>query len=116
MDIKEASRFNLVEHNSCTGQLDANAAGISVRGNDNVVRFNVIWENKGAGIRFGGDTPADGIHNHAYGNVLRANAVAAFKLMAAPQRRVCGNRVASDGSAIVRGSFAEGAEPTSACR
>ena len=115
VDIKEASRFNLIEFNSCTKQLDENAAGISARGNDNIIRFNVIWGNRGAGIRFGGDTARDGIHNHAYGNVLRSNAVSAFKVMAGPQRRICGNDVGTDAVPIVRGTFAKGVQPSSPC-
>lgn len=115
VDIKEASRFNLVEHNSCTGQLDENAAGISSRGNDNIIRFNHIFGNRGAGIRFGGDTTRDGIHNHAYGNVLGDNAYAAFKIMATPQRRLCGNQVAPGPAQTVRGTFASKVRPTAPC-
>ncbi len=116
VDVKEASRFNLVEHNSCTGQLDEDAAGISVRGNDNIIRFNEIFGNRGAGIRFGGDTDRDGINNHAYGNALRDNAYAAFKIMASPQGKVCGNEVSDGGRRMVRGSHAKGIDPTVPCR
>lgn len=115
IDIKEASRFNLIEHNACTGQLDEHAAGISSRGNDNIIRFNLIWGNRGAGIRFGGDTARDGIDNHAYGNVLRDNAYSAFKIMAVPQSRICGNRVDSGARPVVRGAAAKGIDPTAAC-
>jgi len=114
VDIKEGARFNVVEHNDCTGQLDEDAAGVSARGTDNVIRFNRIHGNRGAGIRFGGDTPQDGIHNHAYGNTLADNAYAAFKLMAAPQTRLCGNRV-TGGGRLVRGKHAKGVDPTAPC-
>ena len=115
VDIKEGSRFNLIEYNACTGQLDKNAAGVSSRGNDNIIRFNHIFGNRGAGIRFGGDTERDGIHNHAYGNVLQGNHYAAFKIMAMPQRRLCGNRVSPAPGPMVRGAFAAGMKPTAAC-
>lgn len=116
VDIKEASRFNLVEYNSCTGQLDEDAAGISSRGNDNIVRFNHIWGNRGAGVRFGGDTEQDGIDNHAYGNILRDNAYSAFKIMASPQRMICGNQIAPGKPPVVRGTFAKSVQPAAACQ
>ena len=115
VDIKEGARFNLIEHNDCSGQLDEKAAGISTRGNDNVIRHNLIHGNRGAGIRFGGDTPQDGIDNHAYGNTLRDNAYAAFKVMAAPQGRVCGNHVAAGDARLARGTHAKRIDPTAPC-
>jgi hypothetical protein len=116
VDMKEGARFNVIEHNACTGQLDENAAGISSRGNDNIIRFNLVWGNRGAGIRFGGDTARDGIDNHAYGNTLRDNAYSAFKIMAWPQGRLCGNHLSAGTQPPVRGSFAKGVDPTAACR
>ncbi len=115
VDIKEGALYNLVEHNSCTGQRDERAGGISLRGNHNVIRFNLIWGNRGAGIRFGGDTDRDGIENDAYGNTLRDNDYAAFKVMARPQRRVCGNVVDSMTGPVVRGTYAAELYPTRPC-
>lgn len=115
VDIKEAARSNVIEHNACTGQLDEHAAGISSRGNRNVIRFNRIWGNRGAGIRFGGDTDDDGIENEAYGNTLFDNAYAPFKIMARPQARVCGNVVEDAPRRLVRGREAAHFDPLTAC-
>lgn len=115
VDIKEGARFNVVEFNRCTGQLDEKAGGLSVRGNDNILRFNLVYGNRGAGIRLGGDTEADGIGNHVYGNLLGTNAFSAFKMMNGPQARICGNRRLDAGSPLVRGSHREGIRPLEPC-
>lgn len=93
VDIKEASRRNLVEYNLCSDQMDPNVGGISIRGNQNVVRYNQIFNNVGAGVRLGGDTPKDGIDNQVYGNFLFNNQGGAMKIMAEPQAMICGNTI-----------------------
>jgi hypothetical protein len=60
----------------------------------NTFRYNVIRDNLGAGVRFGGDTPADGANNDAYDNVIVKNAAGAIKFQATPQGMVCGNATA----------------------
>lgn len=92
VDIKEGSSRNIVEFNSCTGQKDTESAGLDSRGNENVFRYNYIFNNRGAGIRFGGDTKADGIYNQAYGNKIEGNKNVAFKIQRQPQSIICGNR------------------------
>jgi hypothetical protein len=91
VDIKEGSERNLVEFNNCTGQRDPESGGFDARGNKNTFRFNKSIGNAGAGIRFGGDTIADGTQNEAYGNILVGNAGYALKVMRLPQGRICGN-------------------------
>lgn len=91
VDIKEGSQFNLIEHNICSQQKDPNVGGISIRGNNNTIRHNLVFDNLGAGIRLGGDTPEDGINNRVYGNHLANNQGGALKLMRLPQELVCGN-------------------------
>jgi hypothetical protein len=115
VDIKEGARFNVVEFNRCTGQLDEKAGGLSVRGNDNVIRFNLVFGNRGAGIRLGGDTDDDGVGNHVYGNLLGTNAFSAFKLMNGPQARICGNRRLTADSPLVRGTHRTGVHPLEPC-
>ena len=51
LDIKEGSSFNIVEYNKCTGQRDPNSGGLDSRGNDNIFRYNEIYDNLGAGVR-----------------------------------------------------------------
>jgi hypothetical protein len=115
VDIKEASAFNLVEYNQCSGQKDPSSGGMDARGNFNTFRFNTIFDNVGAGIRFGGDTYLDGIHNEAYGNTLSNNSYSGLKLMTWPQGKICGNTIT--GSTAVRGDAASQLimEPTAAC-
>ena len=114
VDVKEGSSGNVIEHNACTGQRDRNAGGISLRGSENVVRFNRIHGNRGAGVRLGGDGESDGIENDVYGNVLEGNAYAAFKVMRRPQRRVCGNVVRAH-DRVARGKHGASVDPTASC-
>ncbi len=93
VDIKEGSRYNLIEYNLCTQQKDTNVAGISVRGNENIIRYNQVYNNLGAGIRLGGDTPSDGLDNEVYGNYLYNNESGGFKIVRLPQRKICGNTI-----------------------
>ncbi len=93
IDIKEGSSKNIIEYNTCTNQKDDNVGGISVRGNDNTIRYNIIFSNKGAGIRLGGDTKSDGINNTVYGNFIYDNAAGGLKIIRSPQKKVCGNTV-----------------------
>jgi len=93
VDIKEGSRQNLVEYNICTNQKDKNVGGISIRGNDNTIRYNTVFSNKGAGIRLGGDTEVDGINNMVYGNYLHDNAAGGLKIIRSPQKKVCSNTI-----------------------
>ena len=93
VDIKEGSRQNIVEYNICTNQKDKNVGGISIRGNDNTIRYNTVFSNKGAGIRLGGDTEVDGINNRVYGNYLHDNAAGGLKIIRSPQKKVCSNTI-----------------------
>ncbi len=94
IDIKEGSHSNLIENNLCTQQKDPNVGGISIRGNSNTIRNNIVFNNQGAGIRLGGDTPKDGVNNAVYGNYLSNNAQGALKVMADIRKNhICGNQI-----------------------
>jgi hypothetical protein len=101
VDIKEDSRLNLVEHNDCSGQRDPDSAGFDSRGNRNTFRFNRSHENRGSGIRFGGDGRHDGLRNRAYGNVIRHNGQYGIAALREPQGLICGNRIRKN----ARGDF-----------
>jgi len=116
VDIKESSRQNIVEHNICTGQKDKNVGGISVRGNNNIIRYNTIFANVGAGVRLGGDTEADGINNTVYGNYLYDNEGGGLKIIRLPQKKVCGNTIiALPGQKMVRTKNTPKADFLKAC-
>ena len=115
VDIKESARYNVVEHNECTGQQDPNSAGLNARGSHNIFRFNLVWGNKGAGVRLGGDSARDGIHNEVYGNTLLDNDYSGLKIMAAPQGAICGNTIRPIDDRLVRGKHADGVDPLRPC-
>lgn len=114
VDIKEGSSGNIVEHNRCTGQRDKNSAGLDARGSANTFRHNVVYGNRGAGIRLGGDARDDGVRNSAYSNTLRDNSVGSFKVQRGPQGKICGN-VISGKRAGVRGEHGERIDPSKPC-
>lgn len=93
VDVKEGSSFNIIEYNSCKYQKDLNVGGISIRGNNNTVRYNHVSSNLGAGIRLGGDTDLDGINNEVYGNHLNNNQNGGLKIMRQPQGPICNNKI-----------------------
>ncbi len=93
IDVKEGSSFNIIEYNSCMYQKDLNVGGISIRGNNNTIRYNHVVSNLGAGIRLGGDTNLDGINNEVYGNYLNNNQNGGLKIMRQPQDHICDNTI-----------------------
>jgi hypothetical protein len=115
VDIKEGSSGNIVEHNSCTGQRDAESAGLDARGSGNVFRYNTVFGNRGSGVRLGGDGPEDGVLNEVYGNTLRNNGGAAVNAQRGPQGRICENVVSDNALGPTRGKFAEDTDPTASC-
>ena len=91
VDIKEASRRNLVERNRCSGSDDPDGAGFSSRGDHTTLRYNRSTHHAGAGIRLGGDGRAQGVRNNVVGNTLTDNAGYGLKIMRRPQGRIVGN-------------------------
>ncbi len=115
VDIKEGATANIVEYNDCTAQRDPNSAGYDSRGNGNTFRYNKSFNNSGAGIRFGGDTPADGANNNAYYNELSNNVVGGIKFQATPQQIVCGNTMTGNTGGDAVGTYGAQFNPTQAC-
>jgi len=94
VDVKEASRGNLVERNRCSGSKDPDGAGFSSRGDRNTFRYNLSSRHAGAGIRLGGDRTTQGVRNNVVGNTLTDNAGYGLKVMRRPQGRIAGNTFA----------------------
>lgn len=103
-----------MEHNSCTGQRDRKSAGLDARGSGNTFRHNVVYGNRGAGIRLGGDDHNDGIGNDAYSNTLRDNAFGSLKIQRGPQGKICGNTIAGTDTSV-KGEFAAKINPRRKC-
>lgn len=109
VEMKEGTHDNIVEHNICTRQQDEDSAGIGSRGN-NIIRYNEIYENKGAGIRLGGHK-VDGITyggiNHVYGNFIYDNQRGGIKIEVPQQGILCGNSIHDAENREMTGQFAE---------
>ncbi len=93
VDIKESAHDNLVENNSCSHQMDSESGGLDARGSNNTFRGNKVFNNKGAGVRLGGDEDDDGINNNVYDNEIFDNEGTALKITREPQGKICGNDV-----------------------
>lgn len=115
VDIKENSTGNIVEDNVCTGQRDPESGGFDSRGSGNTFRDNRVYDNAGAGIRFGGDASTDGTGNNAYGNSITGNAMGGIKFQATPQGTVCGNTMASNVGGNSVGAYADLFDPAAPC-
>lgn len=115
VDIKEGSRQNIVENNSCTGQKDPESAGLNSRGDENVFRYNQVFDNLGAGVRLGGDTPNDGSNNDVYGNNIYNNAGGGIKFQTQKQQQVCGNIMTNNIGGDAVGKFGSLFSPSDNC-
>lgn len=92
VDVKEGSANNLIEHNVCEQQMDANSGCFGLRGSDNTVRWNEIEECVGAGVRIGGDRNF-GTNNNIYGNKIKNADAGAFSVHSPDQGTVCENKI-----------------------
>ena len=97
VDVKERARHNLVERNRCSGSDDPDSAGFSSRGDSTIFRHNLSTRNAGAGIRLGGDTATQGLHNDVIANTLTDNKGYGLKVMRTPQGRIAANTFARNG-------------------
>lgn len=92
VDCKEGSTLNLIENNVCEQQFDENSGCFGSRGSGNTFRYNKITGCLGAGVRVGGDK-GYGEDNNIYDNEIADCDYGAFNVMAAPQGKVCGNKI-----------------------
>ncbi len=119
VDIKEGATENIVEYNTCTGQLDAESGGFDSRGDANIFRYNTSTGNLGAGIRLGGHT-VNGIiygkNNQVYENTIANNKNGGIKFEVLPQSKVCENIMSGNIGGNAAGSKAKGINPTSKCK
>ncbi len=112
VDVKEGATAVRIESNRCRGGLDDRGGGISIRGDEVLVRANHIADQAGAGVRLGGDEQDQGVRNTVTDNDISGVRGVAVKVERLPQGQICGNRV--DGAA--RGdSNTEHVHPTAAC-
>ena len=106
IDIKEGARHNIIEYNRCTGQLDSKSAGIDIRGDYNIVRYNETFNNIGSGIRIGGHSVKGhqyGVQNDIYDNRIYNNKAYGIKLVTESQSSVSGNCIRNNGKKAISG-------------
>ncbi len=115
VDIKEGSTDNIVEYNQCTGQRDKESGGLGSRGSGNIFRYNLVHDNRGAGVRLGGDKKTDGIDNEVYGNTFRNNQEGGIKIMRKPQARICSNTFAGNGEGKLTGDYGDDWDASDKC-
>lgn len=118
VEIKEGATANLVEHNTCTGQLDPDSGGIGSRGNGNIIRYNVVYGNVGAGVRLGGHEVDDvqyGVANEVYSNQLFNNVAGGINIAIGPQAKICGNQLVHNLGKAVFGDASKGYNPDTPC-
>lgn len=118
VEAKEGTERNIIEYNVCTGQKDPNSGGIVSRGKGNVIRYNEIYANVGAGVRLGGhlvDGVQYGVDNEVYGNTIYGNDAGGVKILVDGQARICGNGVWDNTAGDVSGNFGEYYDPTAPC-
>ena len=118
VEAKEGTSHNIIEHNICFGQLDVNSGGIVSRGFENIIRYNEIYGNVGAGVRLGGhmvDGIQYGVNNHVYGNKIYGNEFGGIKFVIEGQGTVCGNVMYDHVNGNAVGDNAGDIDPTSAC-
>lgn len=119
VEIKEGASANLIENNTCTGQLDPDSGGIGARGNHNIIRFNLINGNVGAGVRLGGhevDGVQYGVQNAVYGNRLVHNVAGGINIAVGPQARICGNWLSQNWGKASLGDAGADYQPSQPCR
>jgi len=118
VEVKEGSSHNLIEHNLCTGQLDPDSAGIGARGSNNIIRYNRLYGNVGAGVRLGGhrvDGIQYGIENEVYGNEIARNVGGGVNIAVEPQAKICGNVLVRNWAKASFGDGSAAYAPTEPC-
>lgn len=118
VEIKEGGNANLIEYNTCTGQLDPHSAGIGARGNRNIIRYNRVYGNVGAGVRLGGHEVDDiqyGVQNEVYGNQLMNNVAGGVNIAVGPQARICENLLTQNLGKRSFGDAADEYDPIQPC-
>ncbi|CAM9576150.1 unnamed protein product, partial [Discosporangium mesarthrocarpum] len=105
VETKEGTEHNVIEGNTCGGQLDPESACYGTRGDHNVFRNNKGEGCEGAGIRLGGHFDY-GINNKVYNNEVSKVMAGSIKVMKSPQEEICGN-VCGSGDCSLMGDFGD---------
>ena len=118
VEAKEGTEYNIIEYNICTGQKDPNSGGIVSRGKGNIIRYNEIYDNVGAGVRLGGhlvDGVQYGVENEVYGNLIHGNEAGGVKILVAGQGLICGNGLWDNKAGDASGALGDHYDPAAPC-
>ncbi len=118
VDIKEGAVGNIVEYNDCSQQRDPESGGFDARGDENIFRDNVVYDNLGVGVRLGGHVVNGvqyGVNNNVYFNTIRDNANGGIKFQAIPQLFICGNTMSNNVGGDSVGTYGDQFDPTGIC-
>lgn len=118
VEIKEGASANLIEYNTCTGQLDPDSGGIGARGDGNIIRYNVLFGNIGAGVRLGGhevDGIQYGVQNAVYGNRFLHNVAGGVNIAVGPQAKICDNWLSRNLGKASFGDASDAYQPSEPC-
>ncbi|CAM9557506.1 unnamed protein product [Choristocarpus tenellus] len=113
VEVKEGTEHNVIEGNTCGGQLDKESGCFGSRGDKSVFRFNKGDGCDGAGVRVGGHI-GYGIDNKIYENSFTKLGAGSVKIMAEPQAEICGN-MCSTGDCTVVGAVEYGSDWDKPC-
>ena len=91
IDVKEGSSHIYIYDNVCMANRQSTSAGISIRGNENTVSHNIVFDSSGAGIRIGSAASGFAEQNSVIYNVLICNRTAALKIFNTKQKEICSN-------------------------
>lgn len=114
---KEGTEYVLVEYNEITDQIDPESAGVGIRSDNVIVRYNSITNTEGAGVRIGGhkvDGKTYGQFNQIYGNTFADTKYGTLKIQTNPQTVICGNKC--KGSCLSKGDLGDGYDPEEECK
>lgn len=114
---KEGTEYVLVEYNEITDQIDPESAGVGIRSDNVIVRYNSITNTEGAGVRIGGhkvDGKTYGQFNQIYGNTFADTKYGTLKIQTNPQTVICGNKC--KGSCLSKGDLGAGYDPEEECK
>ena len=114
---KEGTEYVLVEYNEITDQVDPESAGVGIRSDNVIVRYNSIMNTEGAGVRIGGhvvDGRTYGKLNQIYGNTFSNTKYGTFKIQTDPQTVICGNICKE--SCLSKGDLGDAYHPEEECK
>jgi len=105
VDIKEASHGNIIEGNVVSNSVESTSGSIDCRGEFNIIEYNDIYGNSGAGVRLGGDNVSDGTNNLVEFNYIHDNGGYGIKVVTFPQVSVCNNSFSNNSKGDYGGTY-----------